>query len=649
MIVTWGNGLIFARNVMRKTTYSWIGAAFRRTLECRMCRHVGAYAVLSILVIEGAILIPSYWNHERDLLSHLESIGRAEILAAHHNVASTGESDLPALERLLGSPGSNLLGAILYRTDGSEMGRVGSPPELTLERARSQGLSTLRSDDGRALDVLWEADGNGMPPTIAARLDAAGVVAEMDAFVWRIIGLVLLISGFVSAVIVAILGRTVLLPLLRLRASLIAACDNPAQADSFVLEHRPDNEIGEAMEAANRLLGRVARTYREELATMNAMAGQASDAILAYDSAGRILYANPACLLLCGFTGAADMAAAGFPRLRFKNSEGHLTLPASLAQGAYSSEAVLVARDGHEVPVYVNAARPPANAATPVRFYASITDITELTATRERLRGQNLELKSANRAKTEFLTNMSHELRTPLNAIIGFSEVLRDGLFGPLGNPRYTEYAEDIHASGVHLLAIITDILDLAKIDAGKLELHEGDIALPALIEAVLSIVRGRAEAGELALGVTLADDLPHLLGDSRAVKQMLINLLSNAIKFTEPGGQVTISASFERGTIALVVADTGIGIAEADLPAALSAFGQVDASLDRKHEGTGLGLPLVVALAELHGAVFQLNSTPGAGTEARVTFPSRRSIGAPILEIGEAKSDAEPENQSVA
>jgi PAS domain S-box-containing protein len=634
---------------MRKTTYSWIGAAFRRTLECRMCRHVGAYAVLSVLVIEGAILIPSYWNHERDLLSRLESTGRAEILATHHNAASAGESDLPTLERLLGTPGSNLLGAILYRGDGSEMGRIGSPPELTLERARSQGLRRLRSADGRALDVLWEADENGMSPTIAARLDAAWVAAEMDAFVWRIIGLVLLISGFVSAVIMAILGRSVLLPLLRLRASLVAACDNPARADTFVLEHRPDNEIGEAMEAANRLLGRVARTYREELATMNAMARQASDAILAYDAGGRLLYANPACLLLCGFSDTAEMAAAGFPRLRFTDPEGDLTLAASLAQGAYSREAVLVARDGHEMPVYVNAARPPGGADAPVQFYASITDITELDATRERLRGQNLELHSANRARTEFLTNMSHELRTPLNAIIGFSEVLRDGLFGPLGNPRYTEYAEDIHASGVHLLAIINDILDLAKIDADKMELHESDIAIPELIEAVLPIVRGRAETGELALGVTLADDLPHLHGDPRAVKQILINLLSNAIKFTEPGGQVTISASYERGTIVLAVADTGIGIAEADLPAAFSTFGQVDASLDRKHEGTGLGLPLVTALAELHGAVFKLDSTPGVGTEASVTFPSRRTIGAPVLDGVEATPAERPKNQSVA
>ncbi len=631
---------------MQNAAYSWIVTALQRTLKCRMCRHVGAFAVLSVVVVEGVILIPSYWNYERDLLLRLEDAGRAEVLASHHDAEFRGESELPALQRRLGAPGSSLLGAILYRSDGSEVGRIGALPDLTRERAITQGLHGLRSPDGRAFDVFWEAGEDGMDVAIAARLNADWVSAELGAFVWRIIGLVLLISGFVSAVIVAILAHSVLLPLLRLRASLVAARDNPAQADTFVLERRPDNEIGEAMEAVNGLLDRVARTYREELATMNAMASQASDAILAYDSDGGILYANPACLLLCGFSDTAEMAAAGLPRLRFNDQKGGLTLPDSLAQGAYSREAVLIACDGRAVPVYVNAARPPRDADAPVQFYASITDITELNATRERLRGQNLELESANRAKTELLTNMSHELRTPLNAIIGFSEVLRDGLFGPLGTPRYTDYAADIHASGVHLLSIINDILDLAKIDAGKLELHESSIAIPELIEAVLPIVRGRAESGQLKLSVSLPDNLPRLHGDPRAVKQILINLLSNAIKFTEPGGRVTLSASFERGMISLAIADTGIGIAEADLPAALATFGQVEASLSRKHEGTGLGLPLVVALAELHGAVFKLDSSPGVGTEVRVTFPSRRTIGAPVLEAGETKG---PENQSVA
>ena len=615
-----------------------------------MCRHVGACVVLSILAIEGAILIPSYWNYQRDLLLRAESTGRAEILATFRNAGGARDVELLTLGRmLLGTPGSSLLGAVLFRSDGSKIGEIGIPPALTPERARAQGTHRALSADGRGYDVVWEAGDSGLPVAIAVRLDVGWVNTELDAFVWRILGLVLLISGFVSAVTMAILGRTVLLPLFRLRDSLVAARDDPARADAYTLERRPNNEIGEAMAAANLLLDRVAHTHREELATMTAMASQASDAILAYDAGGRILYANPACLLLCGFSDIAEMEAAGSPRFRFEGEARGRTLPDSLAEGGYSREAVLIARDGREVPTYVNAARPPRDADAPVQYYASISDITELNAARERLRQQNLELVTANRAKSEFLTNMSHELRTPLNAIIGFSEVLRDGLFGPLGSARYIDYAEDIHASGVHLLNIINDILDLSKIDAGKMELHESDISVTELIEAVLPIVRGRADAGGLSLGVTLSEDLPRLRADPRAVKQILINLLSNAIKFTESGGRVTISASLDRGTIALSVADTGIGIAEEDLPAALSTFGQVDSSLGRKHEGTGLGLPLVVSLAELHGAVFKLESTSGAGTTATVTFPSRRTLRAPALDTATSLANDQPDSQSVA
>ena len=603
-----------------------------------MCRRVGVYVVLSIVAIEAAILIPSYWNYERDLLLRLESMGRAEVAATYRGAlftsaegSTSAEGDLLARGRLqIQSPDASLLGAVLYRPDGTPIGAIGTPPELTLERAAARGVWKARSADGLGYDVVWEAAETGWPVTIAARLDAGWIGAELTAFVWRITGLVLLISGFVSAVTMAILGRTVLRPLLRLRASLTAARDDPANADAYLLDRMPGDELGEAMDAANRLLDRVARTYREELATMTDMASQASDAILAYDGAGRILYANPACLLLCGFADAAEMAAAGMPRFHFKGEAREVTLPDSLASGAYSREAQLIARDGRRVPSFVNAVRPHRDADAPVQFYASITDISELYAARERLKRQNLELRAANRAKSEFLTNMSHELRTPLNAIIGFSEVLRDGLFGPLGSARYEDYAQDIHASGIHLLNIINDILDLAKIEAGKMELYDADIVVTDLIEAVLPIVRERAVAGGLTLTAALPDDLPLLRADPRAVKQILINLLSNAIKFTEDGGMVAVSAALDRGMIAISVTDTGIGMAEADMSAALDAFGQVDGSLDRKHEGTGLGLPLVASLAELHGAVLKLDSEPGVGTTATVVFPARRTIAGP-------------------
>ena len=238
------------------------------------------------------------------------------------------------------------------------------------------------------------------------------------------------------------------------------------------------------------------------------------------------------------------------------------------------------------------------------------------------------EAELANRSKSEFLANMSHELRTPLNAIIGFSEVITKQLFGSVGSERYVDYAKDIFDSGVHLLDIINDILDVAKAEAGKLQLHEPVVDVDSVVAAVLRLLKERAENGNIALSAVIPADIPPVWADDRIVKQILINLLSNAVKFTPPGGSVSIEAAIEpSGDLALLVRDTGIGIAERDLPAVMSPFGQVETSLSRKHAGTGLGLPLVKSLAELHGGGFELRSTEGQGTTAIVRLPSKRLL----------------------
>ncbi|MGH6948964.1 MAG: ATP-binding protein [Kiloniellales bacterium] len=233
----------------------------------------------------------------------------------------------------------------------------------------------------------------------------------------------------------------------------------------------------------------------------------------------------------------------------------------------------------------------------------------------------------ANRAKTEFLANMSHELRTPLNAIMGFAEMIASELFGPLGSERYRNYARDIGDSGRHLLAVINDILDLSKIEAGKTDLHEDRLNLSELVEAVMRIVEGRASEAEVTLVRDIPADLPDLYADPRLVKQMLINLLSNAVKFTPSGGTTTVSARrCETGGIDLAVADSGIGIAAEDIPKALAPFGQVDSGLTRRYDGAGLGLPLTRSLVELHGGALAIESTPGVGTTVRLRFPPGRS-----------------------
>jgi signal transduction histidine kinase len=232
----------------------------------------------------------------------------------------------------------------------------------------------------------------------------------------------------------------------------------------------------------------------------------------------------------------------------------------------------------------------------------------------------------ANRSKTEFLANMSHELRTPLNAILGFSEMIEQQMFGATAG-KYVEYAHDIHRSGNHLLALINDVLDLSKLEAGKLELHETETFLPALVDECLTLVRGRAEAGCVELKSDVAPSLPRLRADARAVKQVLLNFLSNAVKFTPEGGRVVVRAECNAaGNICLSVADTGIGMNAAELEVALQPFGQVDSQHARKYEGTGLGLPICKSLMELHGGALSIVSEPNAGTTLTARFPASRT-----------------------
>ncbi len=241
------------------------------------------------------------------------------------------------------------------------------------------------------------------------------------------------------------------------------------------------------------------------------------------------------------------------------------------------------------------------------------------------------EAEAANRTKSEFLAAMSHELRTPLNAIIGFSEMIKIETLGPVGNPQYRGYASDIYSAGKHLLALINDILDLSKVESGSDELHEDSIAVPEFVQSVIGLVRQRAENGSVKLDTDICDDLPLLLADERKLKQILVNLLSNAVKFTDSGGQVTLKAwcRSDSGFVFQIV-DTGIGMTPEDIPKALSQFGQIGRDLNRKYEGTGLGLPLSKNLVELHGGYLDLQSDLGTGTTVTVRFPASRIVASP-------------------
>jgi signal transduction histidine kinase len=238
------------------------------------------------------------------------------------------------------------------------------------------------------------------------------------------------------------------------------------------------------------------------------------------------------------------------------------------------------------------------------------------------LEGANRELSAASQHKSEFLANMSHELRTPLNAVIGFSEVLTERMFGEL-NEKQAEYVKDINASGAHLLSLINDILDLSKIEAGRMELELADFHLPQAIENAVVLVRERALRRGITLEQSIDSRLGEMQGDERKIKQVLLNLLSNAIKFTPEGGRVGVRAALVDGRVEVAISDTGIGIAPEDHEAVFEEFRHVGAA-EKKAEGTGLGLALARKFIVLHGGRIWVESQVGVGSTFTFTIPRR-------------------------
>lgn len=243
-------------------------------------------------------------------------------------------------------------------------------------------------------------------------------------------------------------------------------------------------------------------------------------------------------------------------------------------------------------------------------------------------RERALAAEEASRAKSTFLATISHELRTPLNAIIGFSEILKDQIFGPLGTARYRGYADDIHNSAIHLLSLVNDLLDLAKAEAGKHELHEDTLDMAEIAETCRRLMAERAH--DAGIDLEMVDRLDGCLfrGDERKMRQIFLNLVSNAVKFTPAGGHVTIDVALhENGGLQVAVRDTGIGMGAADIAKALEPFGQVSDVLTRQTGGTGLGLPLTVKLVELHDGKLAIESAPGSGTTVTLLFPADRTV----------------------
>ncbi|MBO6827097.1 MAG: PAS-domain containing protein [Sneathiella sp.] len=345
-----------------------------------------------------------------------------------------------------------------------------------------------------------------------------------------------------------------------------------------------------------------------------------------------IIYSNEAAVNLIGARDLHDIIgqrmSGYFPLDDQKNLGGHFRYSDDTTAGYVvpAKTGRLIQMDGEYVDVELEGATH-LYGDKPV-MQVIVRNITAQKKTQELLQKAKEEAEYASQLKGNFLANMSHELRTPLNAVIGFSEIIKGQIFGTVGSEKYVEYAEDIHASGVHLLELINDILDLSKADAGTMEIYEEQVDLEAVVKICTRIAETqRAKAG-VELSVIMPDTLPELRADRKMLKQVLLNLLSNSIKFTPSGGQVTLAVEPKHGGgLNIIVKDTGIGIKENDIVKALTPFVQVDSELGRKYQGTGLGLPLSKELVELHGGTLTLESEFGVGSTVTIYLPAERVL----------------------
>lgn len=376
--------------------------------------------------------------------------------------------------------------------------------------------------------------------------------------------------------------------------------------------------------------GREAQNAREQLHVLSSAVEQNPSAVFITNERGVIEYVNEKFTELTGYT--RDEAVGRNPRI-LKSPDTplvtHKAIWASITNGyEWRGEIKDRKKNGDEFWAYATIAPVKNDKGNITHFVATHEDISERKAAEEMLRDATQRAEVANRTKSEIMANMSHELRTPLNAIIGFSDVMLEGVFGKLNNNHYEEYARDIHDSGKHLLSLINDILDVSAIEAGKLVLRSEVIKLDDVATSSMKLVRHRADEGRVSLAKHIEKELPDLFADERRVKQILLNLLSNAVKFTPEGGTVTLSVvAAPDGGVRFEVEDTGIGMDEEGIQVAMSQFGQVDSTLARKYEGTGLGLPLTKSLVEAHDGTLDIRSRLGHGTTVVAHFPPARSV----------------------
>jgi PAS domain S-box-containing protein len=375
-----------------------------------------------------------------------------------------------------------------------------------------------------------------------------------------------------------------------------------------------------------------ARARETEARELSAILDTATDGVVMLDAQARILSLNRPGEALFGFD---QKEVAGESFLTLLSPESHEAVQAyfdGLRTSGLASllndgrEALGRERQGRAIPLFITLGR--INSSPEVKFCAVLRDMTQWKTIERDLEEARGQAEKASALKSEFLAKISHEIRTPLNAILGFAEVILDERFGPIGNDRYKEYLKDIHSSGAHVMSLVNDLLDLSKIEAGKLELSFAAVDANRIIQECVSLMQPQAAHERIIMRLSLFDKLPKIVADERSLRQIMLNLMSNAVKFNEPGGQVIVSTALNDSSQAVIrVRDTGIGMSEAEVSLALEPFQRI--STARPTGGTGLGLPLTKALVEANRAGFSIKSRKEQGTLVEIAFPIAQAAAA--------------------
>ncbi|TCK31194.1 PAS domain S-box-containing protein [Ancylobacter aquaticus] len=403
----------------------------------------------------------------------------------------------------------------------------------------------------------------------------------------------------------------------------------PAPAVDLLAEERVADErvADERLRQAELALREAESSSRE----LRAILDTATDGVVLIDAAGTVLSMNHPAEALFGFNAGEVMGESFTLLLAPESHRAAVDYLDGLASNGVASvlndgrEVIGRVREGGLIPLFMTVGRV---GDDPTKFCAVLRDITQWKRAEEELIEAKRLAERANLAKSDFLAKISHEIRTPLNAIIGFSEVMMEERFGQVENQRYRDYLRDIHASGEHLVSLINDLLDLSKIEAGKLDLAFTSVSLNEVVQQCMGIMQPQANRERIIIRSSLASDLPPVVADTRSIRQIVLNLVSNSIKFTQPGGQVILSTTLtEEGEVVLRVRDTGVGMSESDVLVAMEPFRQITTSARAGSGGTGLGLPLTKALAEANRAAFNIRSAVDVGTIVEIIFPSTRVL----------------------